>query len=97
VGPRVGLNAVTKRNNPCSCWKSNHGRPAGSSVMKLTELSRVITAANTKGIAALCWLLRSVAPLFILLQQKGKVAPVLNSAPSNEYVLGRGGIDPRIL
>jgi hypothetical protein len=40
VGPRAGLDAVTKSKNPSACQESNPGRPAHSLVTILTELLR---------------------------------------------------------
>jgi len=37
-GPRAGLDAVTKRKNPCPCWKLRSTCPACSLDTILTEL-----------------------------------------------------------
>jgi hypothetical protein len=41
VDPRVGLDTVAKRETPCPCRELNPGRSARSTVIILTELSRV--------------------------------------------------------
>jgi len=38
VSPRGGLDAVGRREDPCSCRESNPGRPARSLITTLTEL-----------------------------------------------------------
>jgi hypothetical protein len=43
VGPRVGLDALTKKNISCPCWESNPSRPARRSVTIVTELPQLTT------------------------------------------------------
>jgi hypothetical protein len=40
--PRAGLDAVVKRRSACPCQEWNPGRPARSTVTKLTEPSRLL-------------------------------------------------------
>jgi len=40
VGPRVGLDVVAKRKNPCPCKESNPGFPSQSLITILTQLSQ---------------------------------------------------------
>jgi hypothetical protein len=41
MGPRAGLDAVAKKENPCPCRESNPGRPVRCLVTVPTELSRL--------------------------------------------------------
>jgi hypothetical protein len=46
MGSRAGLDAVTKRENPCPARESNPDRPSRSVVTILTELSRLSDMNN---------------------------------------------------
>jgi hypothetical protein len=54
VGPRVGLDAATKRKNPCPCRELNHNRPARSLVTILTGLPRLNTLHRDVHYVFLC-------------------------------------------
>jgi hypothetical protein len=48
AGPGAGLDAVAKRRNPCPRLELKPGRSVRSSVITLTELSRLLTKGHKK-------------------------------------------------